>query len=79
MSGYLYINETVSYNCTKGYKLQGEENLTCQLHGTLSAQPPDCIRSKPSQFKLNKFSSINGSKKFSHNFSWVIFTFFFQI
>ena len=46
MFGSLNINETVTYNCADGYELQGAENLTCQMDGTLSAQPPECVRGR---------------------------------
>ena len=48
MFGSLNINETVTYNCADGYELQGTENLTCQMDGTLSAQPPDCVQGSKS-------------------------------
>ena len=48
MFGSLSINETVTYNCADGYELQGTENLTCQMDGTLSAQPPECVRGRNS-------------------------------
>ena len=48
MFGSLSINETVTYNCADGYELQGAENLTCQMDGLLSAQPPDCVQGSKS-------------------------------
>ena len=55
MFGSLNINDTVTYNCADGYELQGAENLTCQMDGLLSAQPPDCVQGR-------KINPILGNK-----------------
>lgn len=37
------FGDTITYNCTRGFKMSGESSRSCQESGEWSGQPPECV------------------------------------
>ncbi|XP_072170845.1 uncharacterized protein [Diadema setosum] len=54
----LPVQTTCTYNCNRGYHLDGDEQLVCTAHGQWSGEVPRCVRTDCASFEPLEFGQI---------------------